>query len=157
MRPTGNTPIRVTGGGRSVLGWPAPGAEAESRPDRRAKRGHRVRGPDRARDEGLTCRKPGPSRTVRPTPCCLPSAPGLPAPASTACRVRRPGRRRGTGSCRRWVASTAQAEDVLPRSATERGRLCRDDPLPALGEVVRFTGKVAERLRRAVGLSRPAR
>ncbi|WP_405020270.1 ATP-grasp domain-containing protein [Kitasatospora sp. NBC_00070] len=39
--------------------------------------------------------------------------------------------------------------DVLPRAATERGWLCRDDPLPALGEAARFTGTVAERLRRA--------
>ncbi|GAA1168028.1 putative ATP-grasp superfamily ATP-dependent carboligase [Kitasatospora gansuensis] len=41
-------------------------------------------------------------------------------------------------------------QDVLPRAGTERGWLCRDDPLPALGETVRFTGTVAERLRRAV-------
>ncbi|WP_457027896.1 carboxylate--amine ligase [Kitasatospora sp. P5_F3] len=41
-------------------------------------------------------------------------------------------------------------QDVLPRAGTERGWLCRDDPLPAFGEAVRFTGTVAERLRRAV-------
>ncbi|MER5866303.1 ATP-grasp domain-containing protein [Kitasatospora sp. NPDC002040] len=41
-------------------------------------------------------------------------------------------------------------QDVLPRASTERSWLCRDDPLPAVGEAVRFTGAVAGRLRRAV-------
>lgn len=36
--------------------------------------------------------------------------------------------------------------DVLPRASTERSWLCRDDPLPALGEGVRFLGTVAERM-----------
>ncbi len=40
--------------------------------------------------------------------------------------------------------------DVLPRRDTERSWLCRDDPMPAAVEAVRFSGTVGRRLRRAV-------